>query len=139
MTGGYSATGTPAPTSRNRPGPTSRGTPWSTGGASPDDPDLDPYWAQRRRKVTPPLDAYTVHLLSKQDGRCTLCGENLLIPDQPPQPPQGWEWRFLWVTKKTIKVDYLAHHTAPLYRSKTRCRSVTCCFVEWVRLLGGIR
>jgi RNA-directed DNA polymerase len=83
------------------------------GGASPDDPDLAAYWAQRRRKVTPPLDSYTVRLLSKQDGRCTLCGENLLIPDQPPQSPQGWEWWFLWVTKKAIKVDYLVHHTAP--------------------------
>ena len=83
------------------------------GGASPDDPDLAAYWAQRRRKVTPPLDAYTVRLLSKQDGRCTLCGENLLIPDQPPQSPEGWEWWFLCVTKKAIKVDYLVHHNAP--------------------------
>jgi RNA-directed DNA polymerase len=83
------------------------------GGASPDDPDLAGYWAQRRRKVKPPLDSYTVRLLSRQDGRCTLCGENLLIPDQPPQSPEGWEWWFLWVTKKAIKVDYLAHHTAP--------------------------
>src|SRR6266699_320073 len=77
------------------------------GGASPDDPDLAGYWAQRRRKVKPPLDAYTVRLLSKQDGRCTLCGENLLIPDQPPQTPQGWEWWFMWVTKKAIKADHL--------------------------------
>jgi len=83
------------------------------GGASPDDPDLATYWAQRRRKVKPPLDSYTVRLLSKQDGRCTLCGENLLIPDQPPQSPEGWEWWFLWVTKKAIKVDHLVHHTAP--------------------------
>jgi len=83
------------------------------GGASPDDPDLAGYWAQRRRKVTPALDAYTARLLSRQDGRCTLCGENLLIPDQPPQSPEGWEWWFLWVTKKAIKADYLVHHTAP--------------------------
>ena len=51
------------------------------GGASPDDPELAEYWAQRRRKVKPPLDTYTVRLLSKQDGRCTLCGENLLGAD----------------------------------------------------------
>src|SRR2546425_4557072 len=82
------------------------------GAASPDDPDLAEYWTQRRRKVKPPLDAYTVRLLSKQDGRCTLCGENLLIPDQPPQSPEGWEWWLLWVTKKAIKADYLVHHTA---------------------------
>jgi RNA-directed DNA polymerase len=82
------------------------------GGASPDDPNLAEYWAQRRRKVKPPLDSYTVRLLSKQDGRCSLCGENLLIPDQPPQTPEGWEWWFLWVTKEAIKADYLVHHTA---------------------------
>jgi RNA-directed DNA polymerase len=80
------------------------------GRSSPDDPDLASYWAQRRRKVKPPLDSYTVRLLSKQDGRCSICGENLLIPDQPPQTPQGWEWWFLWVTKKAIKADYLVHY-----------------------------
>ena len=83
------------------------------GGASPDDPDLAEYWAQRRRKVKPPLDSYTVRLLSKQDARCTLCGENLLISDQPPQSPEGWEWWYMWVTKKAIKADCLVHHTAP--------------------------
>jgi RNA-directed DNA polymerase len=83
------------------------------GGASPDDPDLAKYWAQRRRRVKPPLDAYTVRLLTKQNGRCTLCGENLIDPDQPPQSPEGWEWWLLWVTRKAIKVDYLVHHTAP--------------------------
>jgi RNA-directed DNA polymerase len=83
------------------------------GGASPDDPDLAKYWAQRRRKVKPPLDSYTVRLLTKQDGRCTLCGENLLTPDQPPQSPQGWEWWLMWVTKKAIKADYLVHHGPP--------------------------
>jgi RNA-directed DNA polymerase len=51
-------------------------------GASPDDPALAEYWARRRRKVKPPLDVYTVRLLSKQDGRCSLCGENLPIPDK---------------------------------------------------------
>jgi RNA-directed DNA polymerase len=83
------------------------------GGASPDDPALAGYWAQRRRKVKPPLDNYTARLLSRQDGRCSLCGENLLMPDQPPQSPEGWERWFLWVTKKAIKADYLVHHDTP--------------------------
>jgi putative transposase len=60
-------------------------------GASPDDPALAGYWAQRRQKVKPPLDSYTVRLLSRQDGRCSLCGENLLTADQPPQSPEQWE------------------------------------------------
>jgi len=57
------------------------------GRASVDDPDLTRYWAQRRRKVKPPLDSYTVRLMSKQDGRCTLCGDDLLtFEDRPPDP-----------------------------------------------------
>ncbi len=82
-------------------------------GASPDDPALAGYWAQRRRKVRPPPGNYTVRLLSRQDGRCSLCGENLLIPDQPPQTPEGWERWFLRVTKKAIEADYLVRHDTP--------------------------
>jgi RNA-directed DNA polymerase len=77
------------------------------GGASPDDPDLTRYWAERRRKVKPPLDSYTVRLLSRQDGRCPRCGDDLLTFEQPPQTPEGWEWWYLWVTKKAITADYL--------------------------------
>ena len=65
-TGGYSATGD---TGAYLPKPS-----WTdivrhtlvTGGASPDDPALAGYWAQRRQKVKPPLDSYTVRLLSRQ-------------------------------------------------------------------------
>ena len=42
------------------------------GGASPDDPDLAEYWADRRRKVKPPLGEYRRRLLSKQGARCPL-------------------------------------------------------------------
>ena len=83
------------------------------GGSSPDDPALAAYWAQRRQKVKPPLDSYTVRLLSRQDGRCSLCGENLLTPDQPPQSPQGWERWFLQVIRRAITADYLIHHDTP--------------------------
>ena len=41
------------------------------GRASPDDPALASYWAQRRRKgPPPPVDGMTVHLLQAQQGRC---------------------------------------------------------------------
>ena len=98
------------------------------GGASPDDPALAGYWAQRRQKVAPPLDSYTVRLLSRQDGRCSLCGENLLTPDQPPQSPQGWEHWFLLVTKKAIVADYLVHHDTPAAARSKRTHLVhaTC-------------
>jgi Group II intron, maturase-specific domain. len=45
------------------------------GTASPDDPALIDYWAARRRRIKPPLDSYTLHLLDRQDSRCPLCGD----------------------------------------------------------------
>ena len=78
------------------------------GRASPDDPTLDSYWAQRRRKTTPPpVDAMTVRLLQAQHGRCTICGGLLLYADHPPQSPQEWEtWRT--VIRKAISKQYIA-------------------------------
>jgi RNA-directed DNA polymerase len=78
--------------------------------------------------VTPPLDDYTVRLLTRQDGRCSLCGENLLTPDQPPQTSQGWERWFLWVTRKAIEADYLVHHATPAAArgSRTHLVHATC-------------
>ena len=81
-----------------------------TGWASPDDPDLIDYWAARRRKVKPPLDSYNLRLLAKQDGRCPLCGDHLLSPDQPPQSPHEWERWWLSIVKRAIAADYLTHH-----------------------------
>ena len=108
------------------------------GGASPDDPALAGYWAQRRQKVKPPLDSYTVRLLSRQDGRCSLCGENLLTPGQPPQSPQGWEHWFLQVTKKAITADYLVHHDTPSAARSNRTHLVhATCHRTKPRLAGN--
>ena len=83
------------------------------GGASPDDPALASYWANRRQRVKPPLDSYTLGLLTRQDGRCLICGEHLLTADQPPQSPQQWERWWLQVTRKAIAASYLVHHGRP--------------------------
>jgi RNA-directed DNA polymerase len=83
------------------------------GGASPDDPALTEYWAKRRQRLKPPLDGYTLRLLTKQDGRCPLCGDELLSPEQPPQSPQDWERWWLHVTRRAIVADYLTHHGRP--------------------------
>jgi RNA-directed DNA polymerase len=83
------------------------------GTASPDDPALADYWAERRKKVTPPLDKYTVRLLTKQEARCPLCGDHLLTAEQPPQSPEQWERWWLQVTRKAIVTDYLIHHGKP--------------------------
>jgi RNA-directed DNA polymerase len=83
------------------------------GGSSPDDPGLAEYWAERRKRVKPPLDDYTLRLLTKQDARCPLCGEHLLTADQPPQSPGQWERWWLQVTRKAIAASYLMHHGGP--------------------------
>jgi len=84
-----------------------------TGTASPDDPALAQYWANRRNKVKPPLDKYTLRLLTRQDGLCPLCGDPLLTADQPPQSPEQWERWWLHVTRRAIAASYLVHHGRP--------------------------
>src|SRR6266700_775013 len=83
------------------------------GAASADDPALADYWASRRRRSKPPLDNYTLGLLTRQDGRCPLCGDHLLTADQPPQSPQQWERWWLQGTRKAIAASYLIHHGRP--------------------------
>lgn len=61
------------------------------GTASPDDPTLDRYWAQRRRKTFSLLGGTTASLLLRQHGRCPACGTFLLHADDGPQSPQQWE------------------------------------------------
>ncbi len=80
------------------------------GGASPDDPALAGYWARRRQRIKPPLDGYTLRLLTRQDGRCPLCRNELLSAGQPPQSPREWERWWLQITRKAIVADYLVHH-----------------------------
>jgi RNA-directed DNA polymerase len=57
-------------------------------GASPDDPALAGYWANRRRKVKPPLDGYTLRLLTRQHASCPLCGDPLLPAGSATPIPQ---------------------------------------------------
>ena len=61
------------------------------GTASPDDPDLAQYWADRRRKSKPPLDKATLALLQVQSGLCPLCEDHLLHVEREPQSPEEWE------------------------------------------------
>ena len=83
------------------------------GAASPDDPALAAYWAERRKKVKPPLDGGTVRLLTRQAGLCPLCGGHLLHADQPPQSPVQWERWWHQVTRKAIAPSYLVHDRRP--------------------------
>ena len=72
------------------------------GAASPDDPTLGEYWAQRRRTAPPlPVSATSLRLLKEQAGRCTVCGSALLPVDDQPQDPREWEG-WLATIKRTI-------------------------------------
>jgi RNA-directed DNA polymerase len=73
------------------------------GRASPDDPVLAEYWAKRRRRSgpEPPMDRVGQRLLTKQHGRCGLCGGFLLHADHQPTSPEEWE-RWLKATRKAI-------------------------------------
>ena len=71
-------------------------------GASPDDPALTEYWAERRRKTPPvPIDKTSLRLLGAQDGRCPVCRDRLLPADDPPQSPREWE-HWLATTRRRI-------------------------------------
>ena len=78
------------------------------GRASPDDPALAQYWADRRRRTTPPpLDKRGLRLLQAQHGRCPACGDVLLHADHEPQTPQEWE-AWLTATRKARNRQALA-------------------------------
>jgi RNA-directed DNA polymerase len=94
------------------------------GGASPDDPSQAEYWVNRRKRVKPPLDGYTLRLLTWQDGRCPLCGGHLLTAEQPPQSPLQWERWWLHVVRRAIVADYLVHHGRPGPSGDDRTRLV---------------
>jgi RNA-directed DNA polymerase len=98
------------------------------GGASPDDPALASYWAERRKKVNPPLDRYTLRLLARQAGMCPLCGDHLLSAEQPPQSPGQWERWWLHVTRRAIAASYLTHHgrTGPPHGDQTCLVHASC-------------
>jgi RNA-directed DNA polymerase len=80
------------------------------GWASPDDPDLAQYWADRRRKGNPPpLNGVGLHLVKKQKGRCSECGDFLLHAYHQPQSPEAWE-QWLKTIRMAIRKQRIATH-----------------------------
>jgi len=74
------------------------------GGASPDDPALTDYWADRRGKRRfPSLDQHTARLLRAQRGFCPGCGDYLLHVDHEPTDPREWEQWFMTVRRALRK------------------------------------
>jgi RNA-directed DNA polymerase len=74
------------------------------GGASPDNPALTGYWADRRgKKKAPPVDEHTARLLRSQGGRCPACAELLLHAEHEPRTPREWEQWFMTVRRVLTK------------------------------------
>ncbi|MFF2470418.1 group II intron reverse transcriptase/maturase [Streptomyces mirabilis] len=97
------------------------------GGASPDDPALTEYWADRRRKKkAPPVDEHTARLLKRQGGRCPVCGELLLHAEHEPRSPREWEQWFMTVRRVLAKqhiVEQVDGQDRTFYRLlHARCR-----------------
>lgn len=80
-----------------------------TGTASPDDPGLARYWADRRgRKQNGPLSVLMLAGLKAQRGRCPLCGTLLLHADREPQHPREWEQWIRGIRTATSKLNIAA-------------------------------
>jgi RNA-directed DNA polymerase len=96
-----------------------------TGTASPDDPSLAQYWADRRRRNKPPLDNATLRLLQAQNGRCPLCGDHLLHVASEPASPREWE-QWLAGTRTAITKHNLVANRDPGAPDDIRLTHVSC-------------
>lgn len=85
------------------------------GSASPDDPALATYWAERRRtSPPPPINRAALRLLQAQNGQCLICRGPLLHADAPPSSPTEWE-QWLRGTRQAIttrKITYRGIETS---------------------------
>jgi RNA-directed DNA polymerase len=80
------------------------------GRASPDDPALTDYWAERRRRrKPPPVDQHTAKLLRAQRGRCSACGDLLLHAEHEPRSPREWEQWFATV-RRVLRKQHIIEH-----------------------------
>ena len=71
--------------------------------ASPDDPELNEYWAWRRHKAPLPINRRAFKLHQEQNGRCAICRATLITVEDRPQTPGDWE-TWLATTRKTIDI-----------------------------------
>jgi RNA-directed DNA polymerase len=98
-----------------------------TGTASPDDPDLARYWADRRGKQhNGPLNVLLLAKLKAQRGRCPLCGTVLLHAEREPQHPREWEQWLRGVRAALSKLNIAAGNGRDDQRLiHTACRTRT--------------
>lgn len=79
--------------------------PMVKGAASPDDPALSDYWANRRSKAPPlSIDTTSLRLFEAQHGRCQICGDWFLSDSDRPENPREWERWQLAARKAIIQI-----------------------------------
>jgi len=105
------------------------------GTASPDDPDLAQYWANRRRKNKPPLDKATLALLQVQSGLCPLCEDHLLHIEREPQSPEEWEEWLSGTRKAMARKNLTAARGRPGTTDEIRLVHTSC----WRQYTGASR
>jgi RNA-directed DNA polymerase len=95
------------------------------GTASPDDPELARYWADRRGKQhNGPLSTLLLAKLKAQRGRCPLCGTLLLHADREPASPREWEQWLRGVRPAVSKLNIAAGpHDQRLIHTACRTRT----------------
>src|SRR5262249_52802103 len=95
------------------------------GTASPDDPALADYWAERRRKAPLlPIGNDSLRLYETQQGRCPLAHGPPLPDENLPQTPRQWEdWQA--TTRKTI-VTIAMREDSPSEVTKPRLAHHRC-------------
>ncbi|MBP2050701.1 hypothetical protein J2Z21_003640 [Streptomyces griseochromogenes] len=80
------------------------------GAASPDDPSLQDYWRERRRKkAAPPMDKTSLVLAVRQRGLCPLCRQPLIAgAEYEPDSPREWINWFA-ASKKALHKHHFAY------------------------------
>ena len=95
-----------------------------TGRASPDDPALTQYWADRRRRQpAPQLAGSWQRALRAQHGRCPHCGEQLPGTGRLPGTPSQWE---AWYAHIRTALTYQASPTRDGARTEHRLIHARC-------------
>ena len=98
------------------------------GRASPDDPSLAEYWADRRCRHKPlPLGRLSLGLYMAQGGLCPRCGSHLLLTEEEPRSPQQWEECFI-DARRALRNERVAPGAAsqPGGRSSYRLVHASC-------------
>jgi RNA-directed DNA polymerase len=109
------------------------------GRASPDDPTLARYWADRQRRrnqQSPPIKPSTSRALRAQNWRCPLCGDYLLFTETYPESMHEWE---TWFHRNRIAISrQMVTIAGPGGRTDDRHRFVhTACHRQPPRAGGG--